>query len=105
MFKSSIRKARVHKGRRYVFGGLITELCRCASILEEPLDYFPHIEAAPYCVTNIKGLDVSLGPILTTQEKTHRDEIIMACLYRLEILRHKTGGRPFTEAELHHVEV
>ncbi|KAG5591699.1 hypothetical protein H5410_042213 [Solanum commersonii] len=31
--KSAMRKARVHKGHKYAFGGLITKICRAAEML------------------------------------------------------------------------
>lgn len=97
IFKSSMRKDQVHRGYKYTFGGLITELCKCAGVLEDPLDYFPHIEGPQYNVTNIKGPVVSEGPMLTTAERAHRDELIMGRMYGLKMLRHKIGGRPSTQ--------
>lgn len=47
IFKLPIRKVQVHRGRRYAFRGLINELCHYAGVLEEDLDYFPHIAASP----------------------------------------------------------
>lgn len=37
IFKSYMRKAHAHRRRRYVFGGLITELCSRAGVPEDPL--------------------------------------------------------------------
>lgn len=96
IFKSSMRKVRVHRGCVYAFGGLTTELCKHAGVLEEPLDYFPHIEAPHYNVTNIKGSDESTGHMLTIVEREHRHEHIMGRIYGLEILHHRIGGRPST---------
>lgn len=104
IFKSSMRKAQVHRGRKYTFGGLITKLCKCIRVPEEALDYFPHIEGPQYNVTNIKGLVVSEGPMLTTTERAHRDMLIMGRMYGLKMLHHKTGGRPSTQEELDEVE-
>lgn len=91
-----MRKARVHPRCKCAFGGLITELCRYASIPEDPLDYFLWIEASYYNVTNIKGLDVSAGPVLTTVERAHKYELTMGQMYGLEMLHHRIGGRPST---------
>lgn len=41
VFNSSIKKAFVHKVRKYAFRVLITKLCRYESAPEEPLDYLP----------------------------------------------------------------
>lgn len=56
-------------------------------------------------MTNIKGLDVSFGPVLANQVRAHRDELIMAHMYGLEILIHRTEGRPSTEAKLRQAKV
>lgn len=104
IFKSSMRKARVHHGLRYAFGGLITELRKHAGVLEEPLDYFSHIESPHHNVTNIKGLVVFEGPVVTTTERAHRDELIMGWMYGLEMLRHRTGGKPFTQEKIDKVK-
>lgn len=47
VFMSAIRKARVHHGRKYAFGGLTTELCCHAGVSTEDLDYCQYIEAPP----------------------------------------------------------
>ncbi|KAK4723484.1 hypothetical protein R3W88_026263 [Solanum pinnatisectum] len=72
-------RARVHKGHNYAFGGLITKICRITGISKEPLDY--------------------MAPLYPTARHM-RDELIMARMYGLEMLRHKTGGRPSTDLEL-----
>lgn len=53
IFKSSMRKTRVHHGRRYTFEGLITKLCHHTGVLTDDLDYCLCIEAPPYNVANI----------------------------------------------------
>lgn len=74
VLKSAMRKARAHKGRRYVFGGIIIELCIRASVL----------------------MEVAMHPILTTAQRSHWDEMIMARMFGLEMLRHTTSHRPST---------
>lgn len=46
-----------------------------------------------------------MGPVLTTPERAHRDELIMARMYGLEILRYQTGGHPSTPEKLQDVKV
>lgn len=75
IFRLAMRKAKTHKAHRYAFGGLITQLCLMTGVPEEDADYFPIIQA-PYIATNIKGLNVSLGPVLTTAERAYRDKFI-----------------------------
>lgn len=104
VLKSTMRKARVHKGCRYTFGGLITELCSHACVPTEEFDYCPHIEAPLYIVTNVQGLEIATGLILTIAEHCHRDVLIMARMYGLEMLRHRTGRRPSTQQELEEIE-
>lgn len=59
----------------------------------------------PYVATNIKDPNVSMEPILTTTERCHRDELIMAHMYGLEMLRHRISGHPSTLEDLQEVEV
>lgn len=101
IFKLTMRKAQVYHRRRYVFGGLITELYSRASVPTKDLDYFPRIVASPYNVTNIKGPEKSTGPVLTIAERNHRDELIMGCMLRLKMLHHRIGECPSTQQELY----
>jgi len=100
IIKSSMRKDRVDKGNRYGFGGLITKMCRVAGVPEENLDYMAPLYPAPVDITRIKGPDTDFGPTLTTVERHRRDELIMARMYGLEMLRHKTSGQPSTNLEI-----
>uniref|UniRef100_M1DJS4 Uncharacterized protein n=1 Tax=Solanum tuberosum TaxID=4113 RepID=M1DJS4_SOLTU len=100
-----MRKARVHKGHRYAFGGLITKMCRVASVPKENLDYMAPLYPAPVDIIRIKGPDTDFGLTLTTVECHRRDELIMAMMYGLEMLRHKTGGRPSTDLEIGEVNM
>uniref|UniRef100_M1DGA3 Putative plant transposon protein domain-containing protein n=1 Tax=Solanum tuberosum TaxID=4113 RepID=M1DGA3_SOLTU len=47
VLKSAMRKARVHKGYIYSFGGIITRLCRAEGVPEEILDYMSPLFPAP----------------------------------------------------------
>lgn len=51
-------------------------------------------------MTNIKEPDMFVGPVLTTGERTHRVELIMGQMYRLEMLHHRRSGRPSTQQEI-----
>lgn len=104
ILKSSMRKARVHKGRRYAFGGFITRLCLDAGVPTEALDYVPRLIADPYVVMNTREPDLQLGPILTTAERYRCDEMITATMYGLQMLSLQTGSRSATQAELDEVE-
>lgn len=55
-------------------------------------------------MTNIKGLDMYEGPVITTVKREHRDEFIMGWMYGLEMLHHRPGGRPSIQEELDKVE-
>ncbi|KAK4718110.1 hypothetical protein R3W88_016448 [Solanum pinnatisectum] len=74
VLKSAILKALVHKGLKYAFGGLITKMCRVADVPEENVDYM-----AP-------------------------DELIMARIYGLKMLRHQIGFWVSTDAQFGEVE-
>ncbi|KAG5581535.1 hypothetical protein H5410_052162 [Solanum commersonii] len=86
--KSAMHKARVHKGHRYAFGGLITQICRDAGVPEENVDYMTPLYPALVDITQTKGPHTEFGPTLTTGECRRRDELIMARMYGLEMLRH-----------------
>lgn len=104
VLKSSMRKARVHRGRRYVFGGLITRLYRDAGVPKEPLDYIPRIKSNPYVVTSTRGPDLQSKPVLTIAEIYRRDEMITIRMYGLQMLTLRTSGRPTTEEEFKYIE-
>lgn len=56
IFRLAMRKAKTHKGRRYAFGGLITELCRNLNVPEEEEDYIPIIHAPlPMLLLMVRG--------------------------------------------------
>lgn len=42
--------------------------------------------------------------MVNTTERVHRDELIMGWMYGLEMLRHRTGGRLFTQEEIDKVK-
>ncbi|KAG5620955.1 hypothetical protein H5410_006173 [Solanum commersonii] len=103
IIKSSMSKARVHKGHRYAFGGLITRMCRVTGVPEENLEYMAPLYPAPVDITLTKVLDTDFGSTLTIVECHRRDQLIMARMYGLEMLRHKTGSRPSTDLEIREV--
>uniref|UniRef100_M1DG54 Putative plant transposon protein domain-containing protein n=1 Tax=Solanum tuberosum TaxID=4113 RepID=M1DG54_SOLTU len=98
--KSAMRKARVHKGHKYAFGGLITQMCHAAGVPEESLDYMAPLCPAPVDITRTKGPDTEFGPTLTTVECHRRDELVMARMYGLEMLRHQNGCHASTDLQL-----
>jgi len=103
VLKSAMRKARVHRGRRYAFGGLITNLCRRAGVPEESVDYMAPLFTTPLDITKTKGPENMHGPTLTTAERNRRDEMIMARMFGLEMLRHRNGCRASTQEQLDEV--
>ncbi|KAH0695893.1 hypothetical protein KY289_013375 [Solanum tuberosum] len=104
VLKSTMRKARVHNGRRYAFGGLITSLCRTEGVPEESVDYIAPLFTTPLDVTKTKGPKNAHGATLTTTERNKRDDLIMAHMYGLEMLRHKNGCQAFAEEQLSDIE-
>ncbi|KAH0665072.1 hypothetical protein KY285_026278 [Solanum tuberosum] len=102
--KSTMRKARVHKGNWYTFGGLITKMCRTAGVPEENVDYMEPLFPAPVDITRTKGLDTEFGPAITTVERHRRDKLIMARMYGLEMLHHQNGCLASTDMQLGEVE-
>uniref|UniRef100_M1E0J2 Uncharacterized protein n=1 Tax=Solanum tuberosum TaxID=4113 RepID=M1E0J2_SOLTU len=59
---------------------------------------------APVDIKKTKGPDNEFGPPLITSESHHRDELIMANMYGLEMLHHQNGCRVSTEEQLGQVE-
>lgn len=104
VLKSVIRKSKVHRGRRYAFGGLITRLGQNAGVPEEGLDYMALLIIVSIDVTKTKGPDTINGPTLTTTERNRRDDLIMARMYGLETLLHKNGFLASTSEQLAEVE-
>ncbi|KAG5581295.1 hypothetical protein H5410_051922 [Solanum commersonii] len=93
IMKSSMWKAWVHKGHMYV-----------ADIPKENIDYIAPLYPAPVDITQNKGSDTEFGPTLTTAEHHRRDELIMARMYGLEMLRHQNGYHDSTDMQLGEVE-
>jgi len=58
----------------------------------------------PVDSTRTKGPDTEFGPTLTTAERHRRDELIMARMYGLEMLRHQNGWQASTDEQLGDIE-
>ncbi|KAG5577241.1 hypothetical protein H5410_057375 [Solanum commersonii] len=71
---------------------------------EEILDCMAPLYLAPVDITQTKGPDTEFGLILTTSERHHRDELIMARMYGLEMLRHQNGCWASTDVQLGEVK-
>ncbi|KAG5580099.1 hypothetical protein H5410_050726 [Solanum commersonii] len=104
VLKLAMRKGRVHKGHMYAFGGLITRMFHVVRVLEENMDYMAPLFPAPMDITRTKGPNTEFGPILTTVERHRRDELIMARIYGLEMLRHQNGCLASTDIQLGYIE-
>uniref|UniRef100_M1DQI2 Putative plant transposon protein domain-containing protein n=1 Tax=Solanum tuberosum TaxID=4113 RepID=M1DQI2_SOLTU len=104
VLKSAMRKAWIHEGHMYDFGGLITRMSRVAGVLEENLDYMAPLFPASVDIYRTRGPDIEFGPNLTTVERHRRDELIMARMYDLEMLRHQNGYLASTDMQLGDVE-
>ncbi|KAH0729637.1 hypothetical protein KY290_000765 [Solanum tuberosum] len=88
----------------YAFGGLITKMCRVTGVPDENLDYVAPLYPTPVDITQTNELDTEFGPTLTTAERHRRDELIMARMYNLEMLRHQNGCHASTDMQLGEVE-
>uniref|UniRef100_M1DHJ7 Uncharacterized protein n=1 Tax=Solanum tuberosum TaxID=4113 RepID=M1DHJ7_SOLTU len=102
--KSAMRKVRVHKGHMYAFGGLITKMCRIAGVPKEQLDYMAPLYPASVDITQTKGPYTEFGPTITMAEHHRRDELIMARMYGLEMLRNQNGCHASTNMDVGEVE-
>ncbi|KAH0685764.1 hypothetical protein KY284_016317 [Solanum tuberosum] len=100
VLKLVMRKARLHRGRRYAFGGLINNLCRRAGVPEESVDYMAPLLTTPLDVTKTKEPENMYGLILTTIERNIRDDMITARMFGFEMLRHRNGCRASSQEQL-----
>ncbi|KAG5581028.1 hypothetical protein H5410_051655 [Solanum commersonii] len=73
VLKLAMQKAWVHKGHWYAFGGLITIMCRVASVPKENVDYMTPLFQTHMDITRTKGPDIEFGPTLTTAELHRKD--------------------------------
>lgn len=80
---SAMKKTRFHEVHRYDFGGLMTHFLQSHEVEEEALDYILVVDMHPVDVTQMRGLYVSHGPILTFLEHHARDYEIIAHMYGL----------------------
>ncbi|KAG5599840.1 hypothetical protein H5410_031210 [Solanum commersonii] len=61
-------------------------------------------DRAPVNIMRTKGPDTEFRPTLITTERHRRDELIMARIYGLEMLRHQNGCWASTDAQLGDIE-
>ena len=74
---------------------------------EKSLDYmapvYPTLVAVD--ITRIKGPETDLGHTFTTTKHHRRNELVMARMYGLEMLRHNTSGQPSNVVEVHEINI
>ncbi|KAG5631731.1 hypothetical protein H5410_003448 [Solanum commersonii] len=104
VLKSAMRKAWIHKGHKYAFGGLITKMCRPAGDPEENVDYMSPLFPTPVISLEPRGSTLSLGQLSPLLERHRRNELIMARMYGLEMLCHQNGCLASTDMQLGEVE-
>ncbi|KAG5605047.1 hypothetical protein H5410_026539 [Solanum commersonii] len=71
-----------------------------AGVPEESVDYMEPLFTMPLDVTKTKGPKNMHGPTLTTAEQNSRDDMIMARLFGLEMLRPRNGCRASSQVQL-----
>uniref|UniRef100_M1DQL3 Putative plant transposon protein domain-containing protein n=1 Tax=Solanum tuberosum TaxID=4113 RepID=M1DQL3_SOLTU len=74
-----------------------------ARVPEESVDYMAPLFTTPLDVTKTKRPENMHGPTLTTAERNRRDEMIMALMFGMEMLRHRNGCRASTQEQLDEV--
>lgn len=84
---SPMKKARFQQGCMYGFGGLLTRFFKGHGIEEEDLDYRLLLETRSIDVTQIWGLDISYGPMLTLLENHAWDNKIITYIYEIKIIQ------------------
>lgn len=87
MLKSAIRKAKVHWGRSYAFGGMITWQCRIVGFPKKGWTTWPPNHSWCWCDKE-------------TTECNRRDDLIMIRMYGLEMLLHKNEFLASTREQL-----
>lgn len=102
---STMKKARYYHRRRHGFDGLLTKFFRRHEIEEEALDYRPLVDTRLIDMTRTKGLDVTHGPVHTLSECHVWDDKITVCMYGLQILQLRVGGRPSTREDIRALEL
>lgn len=93
IFSLAMRKAKTHKGRSINSGASLLNYV-ILQVCQKKRSITTLFFRGPYVATHIKGPDMSLGSVLTTVERAYRDELIMACMYGLEMLRHQMAITP-----------
>lgn len=64
------------------------------------MDYMVPLFTTSLYVAKTKETKTMNGPILTIAEQNRRNETFTACMYRLEMMRHKNGCRAFSPEQL-----
>jgi len=105
ILKFSLRKAFVHRGCSYDFGSLITRVCHFVGVTKESLDYMAPQFLMPVNVTKTKGHNNEFCTTLTTAEWHRCNELNMAHMYGLEMLRYKNRCRAFSSEQIREVEI
>uniref|UniRef100_M1DRA7 Uncharacterized protein n=1 Tax=Solanum tuberosum TaxID=4113 RepID=M1DRA7_SOLTU len=85
-------------------GAVLKSAMRKARCTKESLDYMAPLFPAPIDISKTKGSDNEFIPTLTTAEHHRRDELIMARMYGLEMLRHQNGCWASTDVQMGEIE-
>ncbi|KAG5610826.1 hypothetical protein H5410_022107 [Solanum commersonii] len=78
--------------------------CVVLQVFRKSVDYMAPLFPALVDITRTKGIDTEFRPIPTTNDRHRRDELIMARMYGLEMLRHQNGCLVSTYMQLGDVE-
>lgn len=103
-FRLEKKKTQLHQGRRYAFGGLITQFFRAVGVREESLDYMATLIPGSVDVTKTMGSETIHRQTLTTVERNRKNEMIIAHMYELQMLRHRNWCRVSTWNQFEKVE-
>ncbi|MCD9644551.1 hypothetical protein HAX54_032832 [Datura stramonium] len=96
--KDVLRMARVKKGQRFSFGGLLTQILREQQIDEAAVDYRPRYDPKGLDVTKKKELDYIHGLVLSISERNACIDNVLSYLYSMQILQLRMNG--VTEEQL-----
>lgn len=100
-----MKKAHFYQGCRYGFGRLLTHFMKVHKVEEEALYYIPILDTCLVDGTQMRDLDITHMPVLILLERHAQDNKITACMYMMQMLQLRMGGRPTTREEIRIVDL
>ncbi|MCD7469929.1 hypothetical protein HAX54_009346, partial [Datura stramonium] len=93
ILKTALRKTRTMKGKRFSFGGLLTQFLRGHKIEEEASHYRPHQDLKGLDITKTKEPEGQHDLVLSIAERNARNNSYMSHIYGIEMLQLRALSR------------